>query len=192
MENIRGFCKAITKRCCFTAEYTNSENLEVEGSKLDHTSSQIAKLPEKSEKVLRLVLVIIESEKMQVGKTFVISPVGLVNSERIASKDGFVYAGSLYYENQKIINDIILPQTEKGVGRRHFLIQYKPIAGGVYLLKDLGDGMGTFIRIIHPLLLRNNFIISFGESHMLVAIEDSVPSRLVLRFIDGPKVEQKL
>ena len=193
MENVRRFFAALTKRCCFTTEYTSTENLEVEGkSKLDLTSSQIPKIPERLEKELRLVLVIMESEKMLVGKNFVINPMGLINSERTSSKDGHVYAGSLYYEDQKIVNDIVLPQTEKGVGKRHFVIEYRPKEGGGYGIKDLGDGMGTFIRLTRPLLLQNNFIISFGDSHMIVVIENTVPSKLVLRFIDGPKVEQKL
>ena len=37
-----------------------------------------------------------------------------------------------------------------------------------YYLRDLGDGSGTFVRIDTPLLLKHGYIISFGDSHMLV------------------------
>ena len=193
MENVRKAFKILSNKCCFNSEYTNTEGLEAEGKgNLDITSSQIPKIPEKLEKSeKRLTLVIVESEKMQTGKTYIITPVGLLNSERTYAGDGCVYAGSLYYEEQKIVNDIILPQTEKGVGKRHFIIQYQQKEER-YMIKDLGDGMGTFIRLTHPLQLQNNFIVSFGDSHMIVVIENSFPSKLVLRFIDGPKVDQKL
>ena len=194
MENFRNVFFALTKLCCFRTDSNIGENLELEGgSKLDFSSSQIPKLGnilENSE--MRLSLVVVESEKMQIGKKFIITPTGLVNSERNQSGDGFVYAGSVYYEDQKIINDIILPQSEKGVGRRHFMIQYKNSDKRAYLIKDLGDGMGTFIRLVRPLGLVNNFIISFGDSHMIVVIENTFPSKLVIKFIDGPKVDQKL
>lgn len=193
MENVRKVFSAISKKCCFSSDYNLPENLEPEGRiQLDLTSSQIPKIPEKLGKEVRLTLTVVESEKLPIGKTFIISPFGLLNSERSTSGDGCVYAGSLYYEDEKVVNDIILPQAEKGVGKRHFVIQYKAKESGSWGIKDLGDGMGTFIRLTHPLSLQSNFIISFGDSHMIVLIENSVPSKLVLRFIDGPKIEQKL
>jgi len=39
-----------------------------------------------------------------------------------------------------------------------------------YLLKDLGEGTGTFIKIERPCVLKNGHIISFGENHMVVGI----------------------
>lgn len=57
------------------------------------------------------------------------------------------------------------------------------------MIKDMGEGMGTFIRLDKPLKLQNNFIISFGESHVIVQFEGT---QLNLRFIDGPRTEEKL
>jgi hypothetical protein len=85
-----------------------------------------------------------------------------------------------------------LPENEKGVGKKHFMIQYKQVPRPGFYIKDLGEGMGTFVRISHPLALQTNFIISFGESHMIIVIDNSMPPKLVLRFIDGPKTDQKL
>jgi hypothetical protein len=42
-----------------------------------------------------------------------------------------------------------------------------PIAGA---FRDLGDGSGTFVRIDNSkdLILKHGFIISYGDSHMVV------------------------
>ena len=37
-----------------------------------------------------------------------------------------------------------------------------------YYMRDLGDGSGTFVRIDIPLVLKNGYIISYGDSHMTV------------------------
>jgi hypothetical protein len=52
----------------------------------------------------------------------------------------------------------------------------------------MGDGMGTFIRIEQPLKLKNSYIVSFGDSHMIVNIENNL---LTIRFVEGPKAEHK-
>jgi len=57
------------------------------------------------------------------------------------------------------------------------------------MIKDMGEGMGTFIRLDKPLRLQNNFIVSFGESHVIIQVEGIC---LTLRFIDGPRNEEKL
>jgi hypothetical protein len=191
MDSVRKFFTDLGCRCCFLSEIPITDTLQAEDkSNLDISSQQIPKLQNptaKNETILNLVIV--ESEKLQVGKIFAISPEGLKNSDRTNAGDGCVYAGSLYYEQDKIVNDVVLPQSEKGVGKRHFMIQNKQDA---YFLKDLGDGMGTFIRLNKPLRLKSNYIISFGDSHMIVVIENLPPPRLVIKFIDGPKVDQKL
>jgi hypothetical protein len=52
----------------------------------------------------------------------------------------------------------------------------------------MGEGMGTFVRVDRPVALKTSYIISFGDSHMIVQIDDSM---LSLRFIEGPKVDFK-
>ena len=142
--------------------------------------------------ILKLSLTVIDSVKMIIGSQYEIFPYGLKSSQRNL-KDGCVYAGSLERSGNLKINDIILPEGEKGVGKRHFMIQFVKgefyIDKGAYMIKDMGEGMGTFIRLDRPLKLQNNFIVSFGESHMIVQIDSS---QLHLRFIDGPRTEEKL
>lgn len=192
MEKFRALFSTLSKRCCFISDYTSTEreDRDPKGS-LDITSSQIPQIFLQS-KSLILKLKVIESEKMPVGKIYTIEPAGLIDSERTFHGDHCVYAGSLYSENNRVINDIILPQNEQGVGRRHFMIQYKESPNHAYHIKDLGDGMGTFVRITQPLVLKTNYIISFGESHMIVILDNSDPPKLALRFIDGPKIDQRL
>lgn len=127
---------------------------------------------------------------MQVGTEYEIYPTGIKGSLR-RIQDGCVYAGSIESENNIFINDIILSDQEKGVGKRHFIIQFDKIKNN-YFVKDLGDGMGTFIRLDKPLRLKPNYIISYGDSHMIVSLDSGVTPNLGLRFIDGPKTDEKL
>lgn len=82
-------------------------------------------------------------------------------------RDGCVLVGSS--QEGELYNDIILPEDDEnsGIGKRHFILKYN-IETKSYYLRDLGDGNGTFVRLDTPLLLKNGFIISFGDSHMVV------------------------
>ena len=138
----------------------------------------------------KLTLVVIDSVHMAVGQEYEIYPYGLKDSER-NSKDGCVYAGSLQYENNLRINDILLPETEKGVGQKHFMIFHNQNATekGSYYIKDLGNGMGTFIRLQHALDIQDNFIVSLGSSHLKINFDNE---SVILQFIDGPRSQEKL
>lgn len=134
----------------------------------------------------------LETVHMITGASYEITSSGLKSSKR-KSKDNCVYAGSQSKVDNTWINDIILPESEKGVGKRHFMIQHLRGQGysdkGAYFIKDLGDGLGTFIKLSKPLKLISNFIVSFGDSHLVIKIEKK---DLILRFIDGPRNDEKL
>ena len=82
-------------------------------------------------------------------------------SERVidpAQKDHTTYFGSYTLLNESEpdkldkldrsklkLNDVILPKSE-GFGEQHFMIKYLP-EKNFYILKDCGDGTGTFIKI---------------------------------------------
>ncbi len=73
-------------------------------------------------------------------------------------------------DSHELFNDIVLDQDEEqGLGSRHFIIKYS-MDHKSYYLRDLGEGNGTFVRLDTPLLLKHGFIISFGDSHMVVSI----------------------
>jgi hypothetical protein len=56
---------------------------------------------------------------------------------------------------------------DTGIGKRHMVIKYN-LDNKHYYLRDLGDGSGTFVRLDIPLILKHGYIISFGDSHMVV------------------------
>ncbi len=66
----------------------------------------------------------------------------------------------------------------KREAQRYFIIRYKFDSKGYYI-KDLGEGSGTFVRVDRPLvsnfttinyfqILSSGFLISFGETQMVV------------------------
>ena len=40
-----------------------------------------------------------------------------------------------------------------------------------YFIRDLGDGSGTFVHLRKALPLKHGYIISFGDSHMVVQLD---------------------
>ena len=67
-----------------------------------------------------------------------------------------------------------------------------------YYMRDLGDGSGTFIRVDNhkDLILKHGFIVSFGDSHMVVQlsseiIQNQIVQKITLKFLDGPKIDKE-
>ncbi len=106
----------------------------------------------------------------------------MVGSGRTAS-DGCVYVG------RDVSNDIVVPAQEQGVGDRHFMVKYS-VKAKSYYIKDLGEGTGTFVKIESPLALRQGYIVSFGDSHIVINLR--IKGRIQLKFLDGPKTDQTL
>ena len=93
-----------------------------------HDCTQISILNKSSNitnsmEILKLTLIVTDSVKMTIGSQYEIFPYGLKSSQRNI-KDGCVYAGSLEKNGSIIINDILLPDSEKGIGKRHFMVQF--------------------------------------------------------------------
>jgi len=86
-------------------------------------------------------------------------------------------------ETGQAINDIVFSRREIGMGNRHLLIKYLPEDKNYYI-KDMGEGTGTFIQLDKSINLQNDFIISFGSSHMHIGI--AANEELKLEFLDGP------
>jgi hypothetical protein len=184
------------KQCCFISSdgqnqdtSQDSHPIELKDQKL--SSNYNRNINVTTEEVLKLTLTIVDTVHMVVGTQYEILPHGLACAKRLV-KDGCVYAGSAEKQGRLVINDIILPENEKGVGKRHFLIQYNKgrfyIEKASFFIKDMGEGLGTFIRIEKPIKLIPAYIFSFGDSHMIVHIENTL---LTLKFIEGPKVDFK-
>jgi len=86
-------------------------------------------------------------------------------------------------ETGQPINDIVFSRGEIGMGNRHLLIKYL-LEDKSYYIKDMGEGTGTFIQVDKSINLQNDFIISFGNSHMHIGI--AANEELKLGFLDGP------
>jgi len=148
----------------------------------------------------KLTLTVLESTSLTPGTKITINAAGLPNSIR-KKKDGSVYFGSVKYLNDNPsfpYNDFVMPPEETGFGKRHFMIKFMRSEKD-YFLKDLADGTGTFARIDAELFLKNGFIISFGDSHMVVQINEGkghpadleTGGSIALKFLEGPKADQR-
>lgn len=133
-----------------------------------------------------LEIKIIEGNEELLGTQLIINAQGLVASKR-NKKDGCTIIGSQDQSQTtgEHYNDFVIQNSEEfksqldgksqdqaqfgGIGKRHMVIKYNEINKNYYL-RDLGDGSGTFIRIDNQkdLILKHGFIVSYGESHMLV------------------------
>ena len=137
-----------------------------------------------------LSLEVVEGISFERGQVYTINACGLLNSKRNRN-DGCVLVGSQSTnENGELLNDVVIEGEECGIGPRHFIIKYN-MDNKQYYLRDLGDGNGTFVRLDTPLLLKHGYIVSFGDSHMVVQIyREGKSSKIQLKFLDGPKTEQ--
>lgn len=169
--------------------FQSKNNLEAEKfiQGLDESSIVAAPLPQFDGSFSgspKLQIRIIESSAVEVGTLLSISPAGLENSKRNAN-DFKVFVGSKLKENDEIINDFVIDERSKGLGSRHFVIKYVHVKQK-YCISDLGDGSGTFVKIISPLLLRDGYIVSFGNSHMTIHLSQTSKT-LTIKFLEGPK-----
>jgi len=127
--------------------------------------------------VYTLKVEIIESKQMKPGSVIDIQSGNLIGSLRNV-KDGYSYFGT------EKDNDYVVPNAEKGFGKKHFSINYEE--PGKFFLKDYGEGTGTFIKIQPKLILKNNQVVSFGNFHFAVFFPPDVKNETILmKFLDG-------
>jgi FHA domain len=195
MFSIKRICAVSDKQCCFISNDSEKSNSNINEEKSQnnitnqnelHFQSDKKPLKMSNSEFIKLRLIIVDSQELEIGKEYEINSNGLCgNTSRI--KDGCVYGGS-----DPASNDIVLSQKEKGVGEKHFMIQYEKNLKNRFTIRDLGQGMGTFIRIDSKLNLKTNHIISFGDSHMIVNVDSTDTPKITLKFIDGPKNDEVL
>jgi pSer/pThr/pTyr-binding forkhead associated (FHA) protein len=196
MLSLKRFCAVSLKQCCFVSnENSRSESPQkdesiinnnditnqLENQSISDKNSKSSKTLQKKPSVL-LKLEVLDSQSLEIGSIFLIDSEGLRGGSR--AKDSSVLIGS------DSSNDIVLSSHEKGVGGRHLMLKFDVCHKNCFGIRDLGEGMGTFIRLDKRLSLKCNNIISFGDSHMIVLIDYSDGSRITLKFIDGPRKDQ--
>mmetsp|Transcript_334 Transcript_334/g.354 ORF Transcript_334/g.354 Transcript_334/m.354 type:complete len:247 (+) Transcript_334:6-746(+) len=133
----------------------------------------------------KLNIQILESLGSTPGTVININAGGCINSLR-KKQDSHTYIGSALEDSTGVLNDLAILEEEKGMGKMHLVITFNPTVKK-YSIKDLGQGTGTFVRIDNPLKLKENYIISFGESHMAIQFLDPNEDSIVLKFLEGPK-----
>lgn len=135
-------------------------------------------------KLLRLTVT--HSDGTLKGALFDIDPVGLKNSKR-EGRDGYTYFGSEWDLNGEIVNDVVL-DVEEGIvhSGRHFVV-YFDVDKQSYLIRDLANGFGVFLRLDYPLVIRNNTIVNVGESFLLFKLgqKDILTMKLHNKSMNG-------
>ena len=117
-----------------------------------------------------LTITVVESSMLQVGTIFTMNKEGLEESKR-NKKDGHAFFGRYNGDDIKRINDYNFPLGEEGYGQRHFEIYYNKTKDK-YFLRDLGDGTGTFLKIIKKKVMTVNMIVSFHSIHLSISINE--------------------
>jgi len=139
-----------------------------------------------------LTLKVISSGILDKGTTVKINAQGVENSPRSA-KDGYSYFGyqKVTRKFNKItqqtedhyVNDYIIPAKDKESAQRHkgrhFQVEFH-IPTQTYRIKDLGVGYGAFVKLEHPLILKDNHLLNVGESFLVInLLEDDEDSTTV-------------
>jgi pSer/pThr/pTyr-binding forkhead associated (FHA) protein len=191
MKGLKKICFVrVTQRCFNSEDFPSDFSVNVSSISQKTTGFQYIEKttspPKREDQVQfqRLQLTVIEAEGLEVGSAFLIDPDGLRTSNRCI-RDGRTYAG--YDEHS---NDILLPRNEFGIGRIHFVVEFNSMSCQ-YLIKDEGDGTGTFVKLSRPLVLQSYYILSFGSTHMTVVMSrKGKEEKLTVKFIEGPKAGQ--
>jgi len=137
---------------------------------------------------IKLELTIITSQTNSNGTKLLITKDGLKENSLRNVKDGIVYFGYVddvenNNENENTAIDYLLPQKKylnnnseinmDSYTGRYFQISYNPLNNN-YFLRDLGNGLGTFVKITDKLYLKDNILINIGDSYFVINFNPSV------------------
>lgn len=193
MERVQRFLVLFGRKCCLYSDIVISEEIKAEDDNIEAACrSKIlgegVEL-EKNEAILKIT--VLESNKIQPGKVFCIYPKALKECEKVKAKDRCMYVGLHHMKNGKAAYDVILSQNKKGKARKDFVIQYNE---GEYYLNSIDQELGTYISLGHPFALKTGkmHIISIGNIHIAVSIENCKQQTIVIQVIDGPNKNDKL
>ena len=136
-----------------------------------------------------LDLEILNSWNLPIGLQLHIDQYGLKNSIR-NEKDGIAYFG---YQTEEDLNtnpyiDYLLgpkdqEYDEQFIGK-HFQIRFDQDTKKYYI-KDLGNGFGTFIKLINELKIKDNLLINIGETYMVFSFINDNEEQLIIKIFTG-------
>ena len=144
----------------------------------DQTLIDTIKLKKAFSKSQKLILEIMSNDtSSEKYMTIEINPFGYINSKR-ENKDGITYFGINMekWDNMGGGIDVVIKNNEddyddQNLYGRHFMIKFNPNDLNYYI-KDLGKGIGAFIRIQEWTEIKNNQLINIGENYLLLSFED--------------------
>ena len=136
-----------------------------------------------------LDLEILNSWNLPIGLQLHLDEFGLKNSIRNKG-DGFTYFGFQTEESfnaNPYIDYLLGPKDqeydEQFIGK-HFQIRFDNDTKKFYI-KDLGNGFGTFIKLINEEKIKDNLLINIGETYIVFSFNDNNENELILKLFTG-------
>ena len=126
---------------------------------------------------------------MPIGLQLHINQYGLKNSLR-DKKDGITYFG---YQTEEDLNinpniDYLLGPKDQEYDEqfkgRHFQIRFDKNTKKFYI-KDLGNGFGTFIKLINEIKIKDNLLINIGETFLVFSYNNKEKNKLMIKIFTG-------
>ena len=161
---------------CNKSNNNNEENntflIENEQSLID--TIKLKKVFSKSKKLILEIMT--NNKSCEKYITIEITPFGYINSKR-QKKDGITYFGTILGQGDDIENDIDVEiknnenYEDDGFYGRHFMIKFNPDDLNYYI-KDLGKGIGTFIKIQEWTEIKNNLLLNIGDNYIVLSFDD--------------------
>ncbi|MCQ2820982.1 MAG: FHA domain-containing protein [archaeon] len=127
----------------------------------------------------KLQIKIIVTSTLEKGRILEITPLGLTNSIRDKSGDGYVIFGFFTANEMKDncpIDFLIKPKEENFEARfkgKHFQIRFEP-SNLKYYICDLGNGFGTFVKLCEETVIKDNYLINLGNSYIVLIYDEDI------------------
>ena len=167
-----------------TNEKTNP-NIILEKNKTNNIPNELKKEKEK----LCLDLEVLNSWNLPIGLQLHIDEFGLKNSIRNKG-DGITYFGFQTEDSlntEPYIDYLLGPKDqeydEQFIGK-HFQIRFDNETKK-YFIKDLGNGFGTFIKLINEEKIKDNLLINIGETYIVFSFNNDNENELTIKLFTG-------
>ena len=167
-----------------TNEKTNP-NIILEKNKTNNISNELKKEKEK----LCLDLEVLNSWNLPIGLQLHVDEFGLKNSIRNKG-DGITYFGFQTEDSlntEPYIDYLLGPKDqeydEQFIGK-HFQIRFDNETKKYYI-KDLGNGFGTFIKLINEEKIKDNLLINIGETYIVFSFNNDNENELIIKLFSG-------
>ena len=173
-----------------TKNYIDSLSKKKTNEKTEkNKKNDISKESKKENENNCLDLEILNSWNLPIGLQLHLDEFGLKNSIRNKG-DGFTYFGFQTEESfnaNPSIDYLLGPKDqeydEQFIGK-HFQIRFDNDTKKFYI-KDLGNGFGTFIKLINEEKIKDNLLINIGETYIVFSFNDNNENELILKLFTG-------